>query len=82
MPDYMYLLESRLSAEQHAAVVRIQELAAAAESNLYLVGGAVRDLTSGMPIRDLDFIVEGNPEINPTFGFPRSWKTSGAAISP
>ena len=61
MPDYMYLLESRLSAEQRAAVVRIQELAAAAESNLYLVGGAVRDLTSGMPIRDLDFVVEGNP---------------------
>jgi tRNA nucleotidyltransferase (CCA-adding enzyme) len=61
MPDYMYLLESRLSAEQRAAVVRIQELAAAAESNLYLVGGAVRDLTSGMPIRDLDFTVEGNP---------------------
>ena len=61
MPDYMYLLESRLSAEQRAAVVRIQELAAAAESNLYLVGGAVRDLTSGMPIRDLDFTFEGNP---------------------
>jgi tRNA nucleotidyltransferase (CCA-adding enzyme) len=61
MPDYMYLLESRLSAEQRAAVVRIQELAAAAESNLYLVGGAVRDLTSGMPIRDLDFAIEGNP---------------------
>jgi tRNA nucleotidyltransferase (CCA-adding enzyme) len=61
MPDYMYLLESRLSAEQRAAVVRIQELAAAAESNLYLVGGAVRDLTSGMPIRDLDFTIEGNP---------------------
>src|SRR5258708_24588594 len=61
MPDYMYLLESRLSAEQRDAVVRIQELAAAAESNLYLVGGAVRDLTSGMPIRDLDFTIEGNP---------------------
>jgi tRNA nucleotidyltransferase/poly(A) polymerase len=61
MPDYMYLLESRLSAEQRAAVVRIQELAGAAESNLYLVGGAVRDLTSGMPIRDLDFTMEGNP---------------------
>jgi len=61
MPDYMYLLESRLSAEQRAAVVRIQELASAAESNLYLVGGAVRDLTSGMPIRDLDFAIEGNP---------------------
>ncbi len=38
MPDYIYLLESRLSPEQRAAVVRIQELAGAAESNLYLVG--------------------------------------------
>ena len=61
MPDYMYQLESRLSAEQRAAMLRIQELAAAAESNLYLVGGAVRDLISGMPIRDLDFTIEGNP---------------------
>jgi tRNA nucleotidyltransferase (CCA-adding enzyme) len=61
MPDYMYLLESRLSAEQRAAVVRIQELAVATEYNLYLAGGAVRDLISGMPIRDLDFTMEGNP---------------------
>jgi len=61
MPDYMYLLESRLSAEQRAALASVQELAAAGESNLYLVGGAVRDLISGMPIRDLDFTVEGNP---------------------
>jgi tRNA nucleotidyltransferase (CCA-adding enzyme) len=61
MPDYMYLLESRLSAEQRAAVARIQELAVAHECNLYLVGGAVRDMISGMPIRDLDFAVEGNP---------------------
>ena len=61
MPDYMYQLESRLSAEQRAALVRIQELAAGVEANLYLVGGAVRDMISGMPIRDLDFMVEGNP---------------------
>ena len=27
----------------------------------YLTGGAIRDLISGMPIRDLDFTVEGNP---------------------
>lgn len=61
MPDYMYQLESRLSADQWAGLLRIQELSAAGETNLYLVGGAVRDLISGMPIRDLDFAVEGNP---------------------
>jgi tRNA nucleotidyltransferase (CCA-adding enzyme) len=61
MPDYMYLLESRLSPEQRAALVRVQELARAQESNVYLTGGAVRDLISGMPLRDLDFTLEGNP---------------------
>src|ERR1700687_502163 len=61
MPDYMYSLESRLSAEQRAAMVRVQELAAAIGANVYLTGGAVRDLISGAPIRDLDFTLEGNP---------------------
>src|SRR5882672_9707918 len=61
MPDYMFQLESRLSPEQRAAMVRIQELATESESNLYLVGGAVRDVVSGMSIRDLDFTIEGNP---------------------
>jgi tRNA nucleotidyltransferase/poly(A) polymerase len=57
----MFQLESRLSPEQRAAMVRIQELATEAEANLYLVGGAVRDVVSGMSIRDLDFTIEGNP---------------------
>jgi len=57
----MYVLESRLSAEQRAAMLRAQELAVEAGTNLYLTGGAVRDLVSGMPIRDLDFTLEGNP---------------------
>jgi tRNA nucleotidyltransferase/poly(A) polymerase len=61
MPDYMYMLESRLSAEQRAAMMRVQELAAEAGANVYLTGGAVRDLISGMILRDLDFTVEGNP---------------------
>ncbi len=61
MPDYMYLLESRLSPEQRAVLLRVQELARAQDSNVYLAGGAVRDLISGMPLRDLDFTVEGNP---------------------
>ena len=61
MPDYMYLLESRLSPEQRAVLERVQELARAQSANVYLTGGAIRDLISGMPIRDLDFTVEGNP---------------------
>jgi len=61
MPDYMFLLESRLSAEQRAVVMRVVELAQAQEANVYVAGGAVRDLISGMAIRDLDFVMEGNP---------------------
>ena len=61
MPDYMYMLESRLSAEQRAAVVRLQELSVEMGFNVYLTGGAVRDLLSGMVVRDLDFTIEGNP---------------------
>ena len=61
MPDYMFLLESRLSPEQRAALERVKELAQAQELNIYLTGGAVRDLISGQPIRDLDFTLEGNP---------------------
>ena len=61
MPDYMFLLESRLSPEQRAVLERVQELARSQELNIYLTGGAVRDLISGQPIRDLDFTVEGNP---------------------
>jgi tRNA nucleotidyltransferase (CCA-adding enzyme) len=61
MPDYMFLMESRLSIEQRAALARLQEFAVASGANLYLTGGAVRDLISGLPIRDLDFTVEGNP---------------------
>ncbi len=75
MPDYMFLLESRLSPEQRAALVRVQELAVGAEANVYLAGGAVRDLLSGMPIRDLDFSIEGNP-----FRIARELEKGGARI--
>jgi tRNA nucleotidyltransferase (CCA-adding enzyme) len=61
MPDYMFLLESRLSPEQRAAMLRVQELAAALGFNVYLTGGTVRDLITGATLRDLDFTVEGNP---------------------
>ena len=61
MPDYMFLLESRLLPEQRAAMLRVQELAAALGCNVYLTGGTVRDLITGATLRDLDFTVEGNP---------------------
>jgi tRNA nucleotidyltransferase/poly(A) polymerase len=54
-------LESRLSPEQRAAMLRVQELAAVLGFNVYLTGGTVRDLITGANLRDLDFTVEGNP---------------------
>ena len=61
MPDYIYMLESRLSPEQTAVLNRVQQEAQDVGLNVYLVGGAVRDLMTGAPIRDLDFVFEGNP---------------------
>ena len=61
MPDYIFLLESRLTPEQRAAMLRVQELAAAMGFNVYLTGGTVRDLITGATLRDMDFTVEGNP---------------------
>jgi tRNA nucleotidyltransferase/poly(A) polymerase len=57
----MFLLESRLSPEQRAAMMRVQELSSAMGFNVYLTGGTVRDLVTGASLRDLDFSVEGNP---------------------
>ena len=39
----------------------MQDIARAAGMNIYLTGGAVRDIISGFTIRDLDFTVQGNP---------------------
>src|SRR5579864_303534 len=61
MPDYMFLWESRLSPEQRAAMLRVQELAAVLGFNVYLTGGTVRDLITGANLRDLDLSVEGHP---------------------
>jgi len=54
------MMESRLSPAQLQVVGQVQEIARAHEMNVYLTGGAVRDIISGFPIRDLDFTVQGN----------------------
>jgi tRNA nucleotidyltransferase (CCA-adding enzyme) len=61
MADYIYLMESRLLPEQQRGATMVQEIARAHQMNIYLTGGAIRDMVSGLPIRDLDFAVEGNP---------------------
>jgi tRNA nucleotidyltransferase (CCA-adding enzyme) len=60
MADYIYMMETRLTPEQQRGVTLVQDLARAQEMNVYLVGGAVRDMISGAAIRDLDFAVQGN----------------------
>src|SRR5271165_7400270 len=60
MADYIYTLETRLSTDQQKAVTLVQDAAKAAGMNLYLTGGAIRDMITGLPIRDLDFTVQGN----------------------
>ena len=60
MADYIYTMETRLSPDQQKAVTLVQDAAKAAGMNIYLTGGAVRDIITGFPIRDLDFTVQGN----------------------
>ncbi len=60
MPDYIYLLENRLSADQQSALRYLREAAHEAEMILFLTGDAVRDLTSGHAVRDMEVAVHGN----------------------
>jgi tRNA nucleotidyltransferase (CCA-adding enzyme) len=60
MADYIYLLETRLSPAQQAAIGTIRNIAREDESTIFLTGGAVRDLTGGGPIRDLDLTLQGD----------------------
>ena len=60
MSDYIYMLESHLSPDQNRVVEDVQAAAGQANVNVFLTGGAMRDMLAGFRIRDLDFVVEGN----------------------
>jgi len=59
MSDYIYMLESHLSPDQNRVVEEVQAAALLSNVNVFLTGGAMRDMLAGFRIRDLDFVVEG-----------------------
>lgn len=75
MADYIYMMESRLTPDQQRGVGLVQDLARTQEMNVYLTGGAIRDIISGFPIRDLDFTIQGN-----ALKLQRDLEKSGAVI--
>jgi tRNA nucleotidyltransferase/poly(A) polymerase len=60
MSDYMFMLESHLSSDQSSVVNVVQRAAVHANTNVFLTGGAMRDMLGGFPIHEIDFTVEGN----------------------
>ncbi|HUQ94729.1 MAG TPA: hypothetical protein VM120_23815 [Bryobacteraceae bacterium] len=60
MSDYMFMLENHLNGEQTRFMTALQTACDALNTNLFLAGGAMRDMLGGFPIRDLDFVMEGN----------------------
>jgi tRNA nucleotidyltransferase (CCA-adding enzyme) len=59
MSDYMFMLENHLSSDQNQVVAAVQDVAAQQNLNVFLAGGAMRDMLGGFQVRDLDFTVEG-----------------------
>ena len=60
MPDYIYLLENRLSVDQQNALQQVRDAARETDTILFLTGDVVRDLTSGHAVHDLEVSVHGN----------------------
>ncbi len=61
MPDYIQLLESKLSPNEKQALNAVTDVARARQITVFLTGGAVRDIVSGASVRDLDITVQANP---------------------
>lgn len=75
MADYIYAMETRFTPDQQKAVSLITDIARAHEMNIYLTGGALRDLLTGFPIRDIDLTLQGNP-----FKLQKDLEKAGASV--
>ncbi len=85
MADNIYLLETRLSKAQQAALTTVREVARSKGLTVFLVGGAVRDLIGGTAVRDLDVVVQGNAlklkkDIEKAGGVPTGEAEAGQAF--
>jgi len=58
--DYSGLLQKSLNSAQLNLLNLVREEATQRDLPLYIVGGAVRDLMLGRPVKDFDLIVEGD----------------------
>lgn len=56
----MFMMESHLSAHQSRVITQVQAAAAESGVNVFLTGGALRDMLAGFPIVEIDFTVEGH----------------------
>ena len=75
MPDYVYLLENRLSAYQQAALRAVRDAAREAQMPVFLVGDAVRDLVCGNSVREFEVVLHGN-----TAELKKPLTAAGAAV--
>lgn len=57
---FLELLKSRMGDDEFSLIERTGQLAHDMDTKLYLVGGAIRDILLGLPVRDLDMVVEGD----------------------
>ncbi len=76
MPDYIQLLESKLSPNQKQALNAMTDVGRARNITVFLTGGAVRDIVSGASVRDLDMTVQANP-----LKFKKDLEKAGFAIT-
>jgi tRNA nucleotidyltransferase (CCA-adding enzyme) len=60
MSRHLSLVETHLTVAQNAALARVVDTASRAGVSLFFTGGSMRDVLAGVPVRDLDLVVEGS----------------------